>query len=408
MSHQDNPSQGLLSMNILFISQYYPTSITKKCQAISRIGLNWAAHNLSLAIIRGFESCHLGFDVLNVAHMGSFPAFAKCPWVPGCKENRMQSLPYVNVAYYKRKDTCKRVTQAILSWCRHTEGEKIIFFYNVNYLNSIIPVKKVFPDTKALLLVTDLPEYRAHKNKFLSAINEWISPEKKDREGERFNYVDGYVLLASRMKERLPIGEKPWLLMEGIYNDEIALGKSIKDPHKVLMYTGNLDERYGIGELLDAFRLIEGPEYRLWIRGNGRLATLVKERAKEDIRIQYFEQMSREELMKKEQEATLLVNPVLSSQEFTSFFFPSKTLEYMASGTPTLMAQLSCLPGEYYPYLFFFHDETPTGLSRRIQEICCKSQEELQTFGKAASQFVLQEKNPHTQISKIVEFLRKL
>ncbi len=395
-------------MNVLFISQYYPQSIVWKCQTISKIGLNWAAHNLSQAIIRGFEICQQDFHVLNVAPMGSFPAFAKSLRVPGCEENNVQSLSYVNVAYYKRKDTYRKVEQAALAWCRKVEGKKLFFFYSFNYLNSIIRIKETFPDVKAVLLVTDLPEYRMHENKFHSQLNELLSPEKKAREGEKFNYVDGYVLLASRMRERLPMGEKPWLLMEGIYNDEAALDKSTKDPHKVLMYTGNLGARYGIQVLLDAFRLIEDSDYRLWVRGNGELTSLVKERAQEDSRILYLEQMSREELMKREQRATLLINPVLSSQEFTPFFFPSKTLEYMASGTPTLMAKLSSIPSEYYEHLFFFKEESAKGLAAEICRICEMPEKERNDFGQRASDFILNKKSPREQISRVIDFFDSL
>ncbi|MBO4641770.1 MAG: glycosyltransferase family 4 protein [Bacteroidaceae bacterium] len=395
-------------MNVLFISQYYPQSIAKKCQDISKIGLNWAAHNLSKAIIRGFEVCQQDFHVINVAPMSSFPAFAKSPRVPGCEDDNVQSLPYINVAYYKRKDTYRKVVNALFSWCRKTEGKKIIFFYNFNYLNAIIPIKEAFPDVKAVLLVTDLPEYRVRENKFLSQINELISPEKKAREGERFNYVDGYVLLASKMRERLPMEGKPWLLMEGIYNDEAALDKCSKDPHKVLMYTGNLGARYGIRVLLDAFRLIEDSDYRLWVRGNGELTSLVKERAQQDSRILYLEQMSREELMKREQGATLLVNPVLSSQEFTQFFFPSKTLEYMASGTPTLVAKLSCIPSEYYEHLFFFEEESAEGLAAEICRICEMPEQERNDLGQKASAFILNKKSPKEQISRVIEFFDSL
>ena len=115
-------------MNILFVSQYYPDSIIKTCLSVSKIGLNWAAHNLSLAIIRGFEECRISPYILNIAHMGSFPAFAKCPWVPGCQDRNVQSISYINIAYYKRIDTCRRVTQAILKWCQETEDKKIILF----------------------------------------------------------------------------------------------------------------------------------------------------------------------------------------------------------------------------------------------------------------------------------------
>lgn len=42
-------------MNILFLSKYYPGDLPSRCSAISKIGLDWAAHNLCTAIIKGFQ-----------------------------------------------------------------------------------------------------------------------------------------------------------------------------------------------------------------------------------------------------------------------------------------------------------------------------------------------------------------
>src|SRR3712207_7451264 len=49
--------------------------------------------------------------------------------------------------------------------------------------------------------------------------NELITPPVS--RSRSLDSVDAYILLAEGMRERLPVGNRPWLLMEGIYNDEI-------------------------------------------------------------------------------------------------------------------------------------------------------------------------------------------
>ena len=77
------------------------------------------------------------------------------------------------------------------------------------------------------------------------------------------------------------------------------------------------------------------------------------ELSKKDPRIIYFGPMEREELLRLERRATLMVNPTPASWEFTKYFFPSKNMEFMASGTPTLMFKLACMPEEYHQDLVF-------------------------------------------------------
>ena len=220
--------------------------------------------------------------------------------------------------------------------------------------------------------------------------------------------MDGYVLLAPAMRERLPINGKPWIQVEGIYNPEENDVKIAKEKEKVILYTGNISKRYGIIDLLDAFDRIKSPEYRLWIRGNGDTYDEIQRRIERDKRIVYFDKMSKRELMELQKRATILINSVHSYEEFTRFFFPSKTLEYLASETPTLMSPLACLPNDYHPYIYFFKDETIEGMAKQIVEICEKPTEELDKFGKEASNFIMKYKTPKPQVEKIVSFMKSL
>ena len=54
--------------------------------------------------------------------------------------------------------------------------------------------------------------------------------------------------------------------------------------------------------------------------------------------------VTNDEIVRLQCEATLLVNPRPSDKEFCKYSFPSKTIEYMASGTPVLMTKLPGVP----------------------------------------------------------------
>lgn len=397
-------------MNILFIAQYYPEQLLSTFMKKTKVGLDFAAHNLHKALFQGFIENGQEIDILNAPHLGSFPPYYKTPFVPSYKseKERLNSLSYLNVSYIKRWDIKRRMRKEMWQWCEKTKGEKVIFFYNFTALTLLPELKHKFKDVKACLLVTDLPEYMAADNYFLTRLNKKISSIFSSKDKSHFDYIDGYVLLAPRMSERLPINGKPWIQVEGIYNPENDQISVEKAKEKVILYTGNLGKRYGILELLDAFHQIDNNNYRLWICGNGDGLNDIKEYEKIDSRIKYLGLFSRSEVIKLQKQATVLVNPRHSCDEYTIYSFPSKTMEYMASGTPTLMSHLKSIPNNYDDYLFYFDDESVDGYSKRIVEICEKSQEELNEFGEKASQFIMQYKTPKPQVEKIISFIRSL
>ena len=52
-----------------------------------------------------------------------------------------------------------------------------------------------------------------------------------------------------------------------------------------------------------------------------------------DKRIIYWGVVEQKHVFEMQQQATLLVNPRKGHEEYTKYSFPSKTMEYMASGT---------------------------------------------------------------------------
>jgi glycosyltransferase involved in cell wall biosynthesis len=111
------------------------------------------------------------------------------------------------------------------------------------------------------------------------------------------------------------------------------------------------------------------------------------------------------QIVEKEQEATLLVNPRPTHEEFVKYSFPSKTMEYMASGTPVLTTILPGMPKEYHPYVFLLEDESAEGICRKLKEVMSLSDEDLFRKGSEARKFVLEQKNNVIQGKKILDML---
>lgn len=93
-------------------------------------------------------------------------------------------------------------------------------------------------------------------------------------------------------------------------------------------------------------------------------------------------------------------------EEYTKYSFPSKTMEYMASGTPTIMYKLPGLPIEYEEYLVLLPDNSQETLTAILKQWGSKTQAELYEFGEKAKRFILENKNSEIQASRLMNFIK--
>ena len=102
-----------------------------------------------------------------------------------------------------------------------------------------------------------------------------------------------------------------------------------------------------------------------------------------------------------------MVNPRPTHEEFVKYSFPSKTMEYMASGTPVLTTRLPGMPKEYYPYVDFIEEESAGGIAAALKKVLSHSDAELFCKGMAARAFVLEGRNNVVQAKKLLQMLKK-
>lgn len=229
------------------------------------------------------------------------------------------------------------------------------------------------------------------------------------------NYViahcTDYVFLTEAMNDLLNPSGKPYVILEG--HADITMGEKIpslkkKVTPRMCMYAGGVYKRYGLQNLVEGFRMADVPNAQLWIYGPGDYVEELKSIAASDSRVVYGGMLLNSEIVEREMEATLLINPRPTTEEYVKYSFPSKTMEYMSTGTPVLTTVLPGMPREYYPYVSFLEDESAEGIAGRLQEVLSRTDEELFDRGMAAREFILKQKNNVVQGKKIIEMLGKL
>ena len=395
-------------MNLIYIGSSSPEKVTKELLDMGS-SVNFASKTLQNALLEGFYAHNPNLKIISSWGITPYPKVKKIFFerkelsYEGKKGNYIYvgalNLPILNLL-----SRFLRIRRELKRQLSKTEDNTVIIYeVHTPYLLAVATLRKRIK--KTCLIVPDLPEFMSGNNgrlhKFLKRIDKFII-------NKCLSKIDSYALLSEPMQERLPMKDKRWTLMEGIYQPLENEEEVDKETLRTIMYTGGVFYRRGVDILLDAFEKIDKPNYRLWIRGNGEMVPEIKERAKKDPRIIYFEPMSREELLKMERRATVMVNPTPPSLDFTRYFFPSKTMEYLASSTPTVMYRLGCMPKEYDNHVYYVDDEQIETLRDRLIEICETPQSELDRFGTEAREFVLKEKSPYIQCGKIIELLKDL
>lgn len=171
------------------------------------------------------------------------------------------------------------------------------------------------------------------------------------------------------------------------------------------MYAGGLFRQYGLKNLVDGFMAYQNDEARLWIFGSGDYSDDIRQASEKDPRIEYGGVIPLHEAERKEQEASLLINPRPAAQEFAKYSYPCKNLEYMASGTPLLTTKLPGMPKECYDYVYMLDADTPEAITSALEKIFARPKDELQQKGEAARDLMLREKNNVAQAGRILKLL---
>ncbi|ABX43850.1 glycosyltransferase [Lachnoclostridium phytofermentans] len=405
------------NLDIIFLGGLFPKEKEEDIINNSIISVQNAANNLQWEFVKGLdENLPKPIKIINSLYIGSFPKRYKKLTIDTYKfHHALQNSHDINVGFLnlpiiKNFSRYHSLKTYFKKWALNKSGEtKIVIAYAMTFTFTHILryVKRINSNIITCLIVPDLPQYMnlTYNKKVIYTLikNIEINLIKSDT-----NYIDSYVLLTEYMRDALNINV-PYVVIEGISTNLFDNVNGVPEDNgiKTILYSGGLNEKYGVIKLIQAFEKLQEKNYQLIICGSGDAEAYIKKAATRDKRIIFKGLLKREEVLALQKSATVLVNPRPNNEEYTKYSFPSKNLEYLSSGIPLISYRLDGIPKEYNEYIYFINEDTEEsdGLFLTMKEVLEKSDEELKEKGLRAKEFVLKEKNSANQAKKLLNMI---
>lgn len=311
-------------------------------------------------------------------------------------------IPSCNIPYFSIPFKCFFIQREIRKMMKSNQYDYVIaYLIHSPFLEGIKAAKKIDDHIKSVLICPDLPDMMD-----MSLRNKKIKKLFKEIDYKRINklydYVDSFVLFSELMKEKLPVEEKPWTVIEGIATVD-TLDLTCEKKSKAMMYAGTLHKNIGIENIIASLQYLPA-DLEFWIFGDGELKEEIIKLAQEDERIKFFGFMPREEVFAYEKRAAVLINARNPEDSFTRYSFPSKTFEYLYSGTPFVTTKLTGVPEEYNDYLYLLSDNDPRTIADKVLEVLNTDRDVTEDQAQKARDFI-KNKGRRKQAEKLFDFI---
>lgn len=245
---------------------------------------------------------------------------------------------------------------------------------------------------------------------FLGMLNPDDSENMQPNPG-RMGECDAFILLTEQMNDVVNPHGKPYIVVEGLAANSLPdLGVTRKaDGKTIFLYSGSLWKKLaGIEYFVEGFLSANIPGAELHLYGTGELVPWIQEVGKVHPCVKYMGCVPNEKMVKLQCDADFLVNPRPSTGAFCKYSFPSKTIEYMTSGTPVIMTYLPGVPDEYFDYVLAIDPETPSGAKASIEQACSIDLNTRNQMGVKARRFIEDNKSARLQAKRVVSFCDEL
>ncbi len=385
-------------MKVLFLCGMFLAEHESEVIAQAKHGVEFSANIFQQRLYRGLLDCDCDVSVLSAPFIGSYPITSKTFRFRKFSTDisDFNTVPFLNVWGIRNISRSVSLKRSIRSFIQQDDEDKRIIVYSPHtpFLEAAVYAKRCDPRIKIVLVVPDLPQFMNLNEK-----QSWIYKFAKKWDIRKFNklnrYVDSYVLLTEHMRNMIDIRDCPYTIVEGIVDSRDLIGRDrdrctdiiSKDKDaKYIVYTGKLNARFGVKDLIDAFTLLKGSEYRLVLCGAGDCEDYIREIQCSDPRILFMGQVTPAHATEWVRGANLLVNPRKNVEEYTKYSFPSKTIEYLLSGNAVAGYYLDGMPEIYRNFIRVPTDGSVSALRDALKSCSsCNGNTEYRDFIEYAS-----------------------
>lgn len=370
-----------------------------------------AAQKLEMRYVEGFLAN--GFRVAAIVSFAAstFPANSKIffgfDYEKICEQNIIFETGFINLPGVKlltRFASTLFLTVAVMLWSKKTPAI-VIYSLHQPYVLTARICKFLF-GCKVFVIVPDLPlmmNSGNSKKRFIGFLKR-LDSSLLTKFASSF---DGAAFICNSMRQALPFLAKNSVVIDGVVNFKKAaatlnMGFGRK---KVIFYAGHLVESYGLKVLCASATLLPN-DFEVWIAGAGDMRAEIELLANESNSLNYLGMLRSDEVEAIYSKVDLLINPRLMESEFVKFSFPSKLLEYLASGIPVLTSRLPTIEKDLERYFTFLDELTPEGVCNSIVSVFSDGvYDRLLDAANEAREYVINTRSAEIQIKKFISIM---
>lgn len=382
-------------MRILYIGAFPPDFLISKSKG--RIDYLYQAHK---AIIKGLRSkSNVELHVITSPDIASYP---RCPLFINGEYNKEEDVTVVsslNLPIVKQFWTvCSMVITACSIICMSRSPIIILIPYVVlrhvltlRILHFLFPRKVV-----QACVVPDVFFPTGCINRNINALTERMASK-----------FDGFIFYTEKMANRFNVSKDNYIVIEGFR--DISFREATPSNNFRVVYAGTLNLSYGINRLVMAMKYISKKDIELHLYGLGDSEEMIRDACANDSRIVFHGRVSNKAASDAVYSASVLVNPRNDKDgEYTEYSFPSKNIEYMSSGIPTLLCKLPGMPEEYFGHFIDIEDGAPQKIASAIMDVYNMSLERRIEIGNDSRNFIIERMNCYHQADRICSLFHQI
>lgn len=206
---------------------------------------------------------------------------------------------------------------------------------------------------------------------------------------DKTSKYQGYVALTEGLNYLFNPDGKPSYIVEGLV-EEKTFPKTNELKPEYFFFGGALMERYGVYQLIEAYKILNLKNTDLYICGHHLDKNMYREATSGYPRIRFLGLLPVNKVMEYEHDAIACINPRPFTEDLDRFSIPSKTLEYMSMGVPVISVKNTILMEKFPKEVIWVESANESDIVHAMKQLLNMSYEERDALAEKAKNRVLE------------------
>ena len=398
-------------MDVLLLCGYFEPKYQEEITRKTKTWVENAANTFQQRLIAGLREQEINLKVVSAPFIGPWPRAYTDKTFKGFEAGEsaenVQYVHFNNIWGYRNISRTAVLKRCVKDFIKNSKAKKkaiIVYCPHTPFLEAAVYGKELDNSVHIHMVVPDLPQYM-NLSKKAHPIYDFFKKIDIQKMEKLIAQVDSFMLLTKYMADKLHVGNRPYIVVEGI-TDTKNIPPKKKERGKKIAYAGKLVEAFGAKRLVEAFEMIDDSETSLHICGGGELKPYVEEMCQKDSRIHYYGVVPAEEANEILQNADVLVNPRQNDDEYTKYSFPSKNIEYLMTGNAVVAYMLDGIPEVYKEFFVVPSSCATCSLSEAIYFALNESEQEKERKRQKVWRYLAETKEKTSVARRVVSLLQ--